>query len=93
MANPVYESMTRVERDGVAVRVWRTEADGKRKDTSDLREVIERVLSRGAWWDDQEHPQQLTQELLEELALIPAVAAIEVLDARGNGVVFYPDWN
>lgn len=99
MANPVYESMARVPivssepaiprgwKDIYrgCVRVWRTEesleaASSARND--DVRALVE--------------AQGLTltkQALAQEIVALGRVAAVEVLDESGDGVLFYPDWS
>jgi hypothetical protein len=77
----VVESMTRIRLAKGAVRVWRDQGSLENFDTwdnDDLRRAIRRNMT--------------TREIVEALTALPRVAAIEVLDDDGNGVVIYPEW-
>lgn len=82
MTNPVYESMTRIETSHFVARIWRNEESlerALRPDNSDLEEV-----ARSACFN--------AESLLQALAAMPRVAAVEVLNEGRDGVVIYNDW-
>lgn len=85
MKNRVYESMTRVKSQGWTVRVWRDEPNLEAAiapDNLDIERVVKGVSYRGF----------SVSNLIRELEALPCIAAIEVLDADGNGTLLYPDW-
>ena len=80
MKNRQYESMTKVVKDRLIVRVWRTEQEFTTGNNSDIYSAV--VLAN----DD-------PQSISEILDTFPNVAAYEILDKDGNGALVYPDWN
>lgn len=98
MANRVYESMTRVPLVEYApavrrgwnpkilgcVRVWRSEASLEAAANPDRTDIFAAVESVG--------PDATPLAIIAELEKLDRIAAIEVLDADGNGVLLYPDW-
>lgn len=76
--NRVVESMTRVVTNLGVVRVWRTIDGARHVDGLEL-------LGERAWGSE--------RELGEAIEKFSDVAAYEILDGDGNGVVVYPDWN
>lgn len=98
MTNPVYESMARVPifssepaiprgwKDIYkgCVRVWRTEESLDAANAATNDDVRELVKAKGL---------KLTkQELALAVVALGRVAAVEVVDECGDGVLFYPDW-
>lgn len=79
--NPVYETMTCEMYCGWCIRVWREEPELTRGPDPEVRAVI---LSRF----NPENP----KTVVAALAKLPRIAAIEVLDPKRNGGLFYPDW-
>ena len=80
---PFRESMTRISLPRFVIRVWRREAPDyvySKAGNTDLVIVAHRCqeLSMG--------------EIVDELAKIPRVAAIEILDWCQNGIVHYVEW-
>lgn len=78
--NRQYESMTKVVKGDLVVRVWRTEdkfTSGKNKDIQIAIALAD--TSYGA--------------ISESLDSLPNIAAYEILDKDGNGALVYPDWN
>jgi len=80
MKNRQYESMTKVVKNNLTVRVWRTEQEFTTGNNSDIYAAI--VLAN----DD-------PQSISEILDTFTNVAAYEILDKDGNGALVYPDWN
>ena len=78
--NRQYESMTKVVKDRLIVRVWRTEQEFTTGNNSDIYSAV--VLAN----DD-------PQSISEILDTFPNIAAYEILDKDGNGALVYPDWN
>lgn len=78
----VIESMTRVPLSGGrVVRVWREEASLlKEYDTGDIQGCI--ILNSTL-------PQN---KLVDAIMKLPRINAIEVIDIKGNGVVYYAEW-
>lgn len=84
--NPQFESMTRLHINDHSVRVWRTEkslADAAAASNEDLR-----ILAKAM-----EEKISGAHQIAEMIAVLPRVAAIEVLDYKGDGVLHYPDWS
>lgn len=80
--NRLYESMTRVERGGLVIRVWREEEEFKPGPDQEIEAAIMAVpLS----------PPSLALKIAEALDKLPKIAAYEIL-VRGNGAIVYPDW-
>lgn len=85
MPNRQYESMTRIVHCGLVVRVWRTEripVFGP-----DIR-VVAAIISV---------PYSVSKvivvkDICDTLDKLEDIAAYEVLDNQGNGLVTYPDW-
>lgn len=78
----VIESMTRVEMDGLVVRVWRAEGAVQPSYPMTEREVRQ-AIPRGCWQ---------RAEIVRAIAALPRVNAVEVLGADGCGVVVYTAW-
>ena len=78
----VIESMTRVPLSGGrVVRVWREEQGlTKEYDTGDIQGCV--IMNSAL-------PQN---KLVEAVLKLPRINAVEVIDMRGNGVVYYSDW-
>ena len=80
--NPVYETMTRWTGYGWTVRVWQDSP--YLRFSPDYGIIYHLDLAR-----DSEDVLRIVGNLHEQF---PNIAAIEALDARGNGGLFYPDW-
>jgi hypothetical protein len=80
MANRVYETMTQAFACGFRVRVWRASADMK---MGPEYEIFVK-LSETIWKDE--------NDIAEAIEKFEGVSAYEIVDAHGNGVCVYPDW-
>ena len=78
------ESMTRVvlNEAGLVVRVWREEAG-----VQDVYLVNNDIVE-----ECRRHSNMGMAELAYQVASLPRVTAVEVVDADGNGVVLYATW-
>lgn len=78
----IIESMTRVPLSGGrVVRVWREES--KLKPEYENNDVALAIIANS----------QLPQDkLAEHVCKLERINAVEVIDSRGNGVVYYPSW-
>jgi len=79
--NRQLESITKGTTERFTVRVWRTEDSLDGINNSDIQSEIKKC-----------HYYQTHQQVAEDLEKFPRVAAVEVLDTNGNGIVVYPDW-
>jgi len=78
---PVIESMTKILVGSFIVRVWRSEKEVSNDYNN--HDLVVRALS----------VQPVSREsLVEALSVMPRVAAIEVVNQYGNGVVAYVEW-
>lgn len=98
MANPVYESMAKVmltesvpdtrrgwkEIPRGCVRVWRSEASMEAAETA-TNEDVRTLVKESAGLSQ--------REMAHAIVALGRVAAVEVLDETGDGILFYPDWN
>lgn len=99
--NRVYESMTRYTNKLCAIRVWRNTYGAKPGPDEVVLEALHRVMmlltaskNPSIFAVDRELFFDLTLILLKRhLEKIEGIAAYEVLDLYGNGVIVYPDWN
>jgi hypothetical protein len=80
--NPVYETMTRYATGKWIIRVWREEPEYHTGPDKEVLAILERTVWRGST------PEAITHYLGE----LPRVSAVEIVDSRGNGGLFYPDW-
>lgn len=80
--NPVYESMTRYTFCGWVVRVWREEPHWTSGPDGEVLELLNRIFVVGGDRNG----------IANAVAMLPRVAAVEILDPHGNGGLFYPDW-
>ena len=89
----VYESMTRLVletmRDRTVIRVWRDEPVFR---AGPDQEVVDHCATMPAR-DPTDSFQTYAQVIVHHVAALPRIAAIEVLDANGNGGLLYPDWS
>lgn len=92
--NRVYESMIKITLRGhwsqlwpkYTLRVWREQPDRlsfryATTDNNDIRQLVAQLCSR---YD--------LNQVVERVANFSRVSAVELLDAKGNGVLIYPDW-
>jgi hypothetical protein len=78
--NRQYESMTKVVKGDLVVRVWRTETSFTGGENHDIIVAINKT-------DEDYHALSIALDSL------PDIAAYEILDKNGNGALVYPDWN
>ena len=81
--NPVYETMTRYTFCGWTVRVWRETTRSEFGPDLEVQTLLQRHFSLTA---------RDRKCVIDKIAGLPDVAAIEILDPDGNGGLFYPDW-
>lgn len=91
--NRQIESMTRLKVARLTIRVWRTEEQSAVIDNRDL--LYWQSRWKGNVTDvefSKEYEGALMTKLAEELEKFPRIAAIEILNLDGNGILIYPDW-
>jgi len=81
--NPVMELMVPLTWNGCKVRVWWTH-DGKLKH-GEARELV-RLKLDGVTVNDS------VFDIVKHVGTMENVAAVEIVDINGQGVVYYPDW-
>lgn len=85
MKNPVYETMTHWKTpNGYQVRVRRKEPQLSRGPDKEVMQVIDSICAYGNM--------VAAPTLIERIAELPRISAIEILDPDKNGAIFYPDW-
>lgn len=88
--NPQYESMRKLTIGRFNVRVWVTESElGSQENAED-------VVNNGLAGVIVRNPEIEDLEIKGILRVISEyddrIAAVEVLDSKGNGALVYPDW-
>jgi hypothetical protein len=78
--NKIIESMIKIVTKKFTIRVWRNVTVNLYKDFNDIQKAVD-----GYRGDSQE-------TLAEIIGRLSDVAAVEVLDKDGMGIVLYPDW-
>lgn len=90
--NVQFESMSQFIIATFRVRIWRTEAtldDAVHiSRNKDLQAIAKDINMR--WLSPT--PDQARSKIFNEFRHCERIAAIEVVDARGNGAIIYPDW-
>ena len=90
----VIESMTRcVWKWGFrtfVIRVWRQEESLSLWDNDDIKQLIEWKCRTADDIDPTTRPPH--EQLIEDIARLPRINAIEIVDENGNGVVLYTEW-
>lgn len=81
--NRCYEQMTKVHIGRYRVRVWTTTLNFIC--TPDLR-----ILTLA---NELDHRNPAPYIISQELDKLPNIAAYEILDTEGHGIVVYPDWD
>ena len=85
MSFAVIESMTTFQRDGLTIRIWQAEDEVLDSyDRSDLELRLGQILF------NMDTPR--IGKVAEALANLPGVNAVEVKNAKGNGIVLYKEW-
>lgn len=79
--NRVYESMTKVVRFGLTVRVWHEAETFTMGPNTEVRDFINK-------WDGN-GPKEFAHEMAEKIS---GIAAIEIINVDGCGALLYPDW-
>ena len=80
MRSRIYESMTRVVVGDFVVRVWKSEPAPNIGPSEAVTNALQGLLPTYPY------------EIREALEIIPDIAAYEILDANGHGLVIYFDW-
>lgn len=83
MKKPVMEIMVKIKLTPLTIRVWWT-------DDYSPRSRIESIVAKAF---DGTNGMDLRERAKGIAHASPQIAAIELLDANGQGVVFYQDWN
>lgn len=84
--NPVFESMTRLPLGPYTVRIWRTEDSLGEAFHPDREKMLAEIQNLA-------HAETLGPlTILAKIGAMDRVAAVEVLDATGNGGLYYPSW-
>lgn len=89
--NPCFESMTSLQIGAFRIRVWREEATLEAAcatDNADLHEWAGMQRADIVLHGDMPH----ILGLIGALKAFPRVAAVEIVDLEGAGVVVYNDW-
>lgn len=89
MKNRVCEQMHKAETDNLIFRVWITANQDFVVDSTELDNLGDLL--------DSFHGLAATNDnmvmVLSKIESLPNIAAAEVLDRNGNGLLLYPDWN
>lgn len=86
MPNRICEKMIRFDLEYLICRVWVTADQNFEVDTTKLDEVLSDFKSV--------KPTKNNMKIIvNEIEKLDNIAAIEVLDKSGNGILLYPDWN
>jgi len=86
--NQVFETMTRYKPSkSITIRVWREEPELKVGPDEELMDALMAANKDRGFWTRQ--PQL---RFIEAVKRLPRVAAVEVLNADGDGGLCYPDW-
>jgi len=86
MPNRVCEQMVRFVADNLTIRVWITANQNFDVDTKPLRDLISTFKLT-------QSTQSNMRMIICEIEKLDNIAAAEVLDQNGNGLLLYPDWN
>lgn len=86
MKNRVCEQMLRFEGDYLNFRVWVTANQNFETDTKELKSLIASFRSLESSNDNM-------KKIICEIEKLKNIAAIEILEKNGNGILLYPDWN
>lgn len=84
--NRIYESMTRAIGWEHIVRVWREEASFKSGPDEEIRRLLQNVRLERLKGSLE------VARISQVLDALPRIAAYEILNQDGDGVVVYPDW-
>jgi hypothetical protein len=84
MKNPIFESMTKLRVGRFVVRIWREE-DNLKSACVPNRADLHRLLPTLTSADD-------VEEMLSLVLAMPRVAAVEVVDEKGDGDGAYASW-
>jgi len=86
MKNRVCERMVKFVGQNLTVRVWVTADQNFNVDTQDVESLIRNYSSIESTLENM-------RSLIQQIELLDNIAAAEVLDSKGNGILLYPDWN
>jgi alpha-N-acetylglucosamine transferase len=86
MPNRVCEKMVRCDGVNLTCRVWVTANQNFEADTKKINEILS-VFKLSQPTEDN------MKIIISEIEKLDNIAAAEVLDKNGNGILLYPDWN
>ena len=86
MPNRVCEQMVKVVADNMVFRVWVTADQDFNVDTRPVKFLLNTFKLSQATHENM-------RSILCEIEKLDNIAAAEVLDNNGNGMLLYPDWN
>lgn len=86
MPNRVCEQMVRFAGNNLIIRVWVTANQNFDVETKTLRDLMETFKLTQAT------PENMRMVICE-IEKLDNIAAAEVLDRNGDGLLLYPDWN
>ncbi len=90
MTNRVCEVMQRIECKNLVFRLWITADQNFYIDTDAFHDFKKRFLD--SFFSIESTKDNMTLAL-SDIETFPNIAAVEVLDKKGNGLLLYPDWN
>lgn len=90
MANRVCEIMHRIECNHLVFRLWITADQNFSIDTDAFHDFKKHFLD--SFFAVEPTKDNMVLALLG-IEKFPKIAAVEVLDKKGNGFLLYPDWN
>lgn len=82
LVNILFESMTRINCNGLIIRVWRHEPSGKQTDDKGLSYRVMQIVNEA----------QAKEDAIEQILGLPYVNAVELLNSQGDGLIGYRDW-
>lgn len=77
--NRQYETMTRIERGGWTIRVWRKTDQFTYGPDFEVQEAVNDAPL-------------FVSSIADAIDALPDIEAYEILDESGNGALVYPDW-
>ena len=86
MKNRVCERMIKYTGRYLTTRVWVTADQNFEVDTSQLQTMLSNFHDTSATTTNM-------SMVISEIEKLDNIAAAEVLDSHGNGILLYPDWN
>jgi hypothetical protein len=78
--------MVKFAGQNLTVRVWVTADQNFNVDTQGLESLIKNYSTTESTLENM-------RSLIQQIESLDNIAAAEVLDSNGNGILLYPDWN